>query len=99
MEGWFEVEEEAMKRAAGHIRGGAKLTSKPCPLCEFLLLEKEGKYYCPKCDKEMILFKTDEEYARLSSELVLNQLKELIVRRIDRLRTEIEGSPENQSLL
>ncbi|NIM45114.1 MAG: hypothetical protein GTN80_05725 [Nitrososphaeria archaeon] len=93
------MDEEALKKAANHLRGGAKLTSKTCPLCGFLLLEKDSKYYCSRCEREMIFTETREEYVRLSSELVLSQLKELLIRRIDFLRREIEVSSESLSLL
>ena len=84
------MEEDAFKRAARDLRAGAKLTTENCPVCDFILLEMEGRLYCSKCEREVIFTESSEEYVKLSTKFVLNQLKGLIVKRIDGLRTELD---------
>jgi uncharacterized Zn finger protein (UPF0148 family) len=93
------MDKDDVKKASEYLRRGAKLSTEPCPLCGFLLLEMDGKLFCPKCEREVIVAESEEEYTKLSTTLVMNKLKEVILRRIRILTEEVETSPGDTAIL
>lgn len=55
-------DDSVAKKMAQMIRQGAILTQYTCPVCGTPLLRlRSGKYYCAKCDREVVVVKSDEE--------------------------------------
>jgi len=90
---------EDVKKASEYLRRGAKLSTEPCPVCGFLLLEIDGKKFCPKCEKEVIVAESKEEYTKLSTAIVIDKLREVLLDKIRLLTEEVEASPGDQATL
>lgn len=93
------MENEYLKKLSDYLKKGAKLTSENCPICGSLLIKIDDKYYCAKCEREVLFASSREEYVKLSSKLVLTQLKEDLIRGINGLREKFNKTPENLALL
>ena len=91
--------EDEVKKASEYLRRGAKLSTEPCPICGFLLLEIEGKKFCPKCEREVILAESKEEYTKLSTAMVIDRLREVLIGKIRVLTDEVETAPGDPTIL
>lgn len=92
------MEGDFIKRVSEYLRRGAKLTSENCPICSSPLIETDGKYYCVKCEREVIFASSREELIELSSRMALFKLEEVISRRISDLSEKLINGDEERVL-
>ena len=56
------MEEQNIKKMATLLRSGATMLDIYCPNCKYILFRlKNDKIYCPICDREVIIVKSDLE--------------------------------------
>jgi len=93
------MEESFLKKLSDYLRKGAKLTSENCPMCNNPLVKINNKYFCVKCEREVIFASSKEEYVDMSMRIALTSLKEFIAGRINALREELAKNPDDLTLL
>lgn len=84
-----------IKKMAQLIRAGAVLTSYTCPVCGTPLLKlKSGEHYCAKCDKPVVIVRSDEEEIEVSMRYKLMEIRSTIFDKIVTLNEVLKKSTE-----
>ncbi|GGP19469.1 hypothetical protein GCM10007981_03280 [Thermocladium modestius] len=84
-----------IRRMAELMREGAALTQYACPTCGTPLLRlKSGKYYCARCDKEVVLVKSEEEERSVSIRYGLVGVRDVVYGKIMAISRTLESSRE-----
>ncbi|MEM0056987.1 MAG: Sjogren's syndrome/scleroderma autoantigen 1 family protein [Candidatus Geothermarchaeota archaeon] len=83
-----EIDEKITETLARYIKSGWKLTSLSCPACGTILVEKEGAYYCPRCNKRVLVARDEEEALNLVKFITINELERRILERMDAILRE-----------
>ena len=90
-----------VRKMAQLIRAGATLTSYTCPACGTPLLKlKTGEHYCARCEKQVVIVKTEEEERTVAVRYRLQEVRDTIVDKLielnDRLRkvTDVSEAAE-----
>ncbi len=79
-----------VKKMAQLIRAGARLTSYSCPACGTPLLQlKTGEYYCAKCDKQVVIVRSEEEEAQVTMKFGLAEVRDIVFQKILMLGKEL----------
>jgi len=79
-----------VKKMAQLIRAGARLTSYTCPACGTPLLQlKTGEYYCAKCDRPVVIVKSEEEEVQVKMRLGLTEVRDTVFNKIMDLNAEL----------
>ncbi len=85
-----------VKKMAQLIRTGAKLTGYTCPVCGTpLLLLKTGDYYCAKCDRPVVIVKSDEEEAQIKMRIGLAEVRNTVFSKIMDLNDQLRKASVN----
>jgi len=88
-----------VKKMAQLIRAGAKLTSYSCPACGTPLLQlKTGEYYCAKCDKQVVIVRSDEEEAQVTMKFGLTEVRDVVFQKIMMICSELKKVQDTDSL-
>jgi len=81
------------------IRAGAKLTSYSCPARGTPLLQlKTGEYYCAKCDKQVVIVRSDEEEAQVTMKFGLTEVRDVVFQKIMMICSELKKVQDTDSL-
>ncbi len=86
-----------IRRMAELMREGAALTQYACPpTCGTPLLRlKSGKYYCARCDKEVVLVKSEEEERSVSIRYgLVGGVRDVVYGKIMAISRTLESSRE-----
>ncbi len=79
-----------VKKMAQLIRTGARLTSYTCPACGTPLLQlKTGEYYCAKCDRPVVIVRSEEEEMQVKMRLGLTEVRDTVFSKIMDLNAEL----------
>jgi len=82
-----------VKRMAELMREGAALTQYACPNCGTPLLRlKNGKYYCAKCSREVVLVRSDEEEKTVSIRYGLIGVRDAVYEKVMTVSKELESA-------
>jgi UPF0148 protein len=84
------MEEEAIKIVSAELLKGAKMLPTHCPKCGYPLFEKDGKVYCPICEK-LKNEDTSEEKDTEKSDLDIN---EILTEKINYLAEKLKDEKE-----
>ena len=90
---------EAMERAKEYVKKGGKLTSEACPICGFILVEIEGTKKCSSCDRDVIITQDKDEYDKISSEMVLSELRNVMLEKIKNVSDEMKVQGDTSTYL
>jgi len=83
-------EDYVAKKMAQLIRQGATLTQYTCPVCGTPLLRlRSGKYYCAKCDREVVVVRSDEEEREVTIRYGLINVRDVVFSKIMELSREL----------
>ena len=85
---------EHVKRMAELLKSGATMLSEQCPECSSPLFDVDGKLFCVKCNKPVVVVKSSEDEEKLRSEFVLSRLEHIILRRLNETN-EVIGSEDD----
>ena len=80
-----------VRKMAQLIRAGATLTSYACPACGTPLLRlRTGEHYCARCEKQVVIVRTEEEERTVAVRYRLQEVRDAVVDKLlelnDRLR-------------
>lgn len=85
-------EDYVAKKMAQLMRQGAALTQYTCPICGTPLLRlKSGKYYCARCDREVVVVKSDEEEREVKIKYGLMDIRDVVFSKLIELSRELNG--------
>ncbi len=85
---------DTVKRIAELVRAGAVLSSYVCPACSTVLVKlKSGEYYCARCEKTVLLAKSEEEAKVVSEVYQIKEARSAVFNRILELSSKIETAP------
>lgn len=83
------------KKMAQLIRQGAVLTQYTCPVCGTPLLRlKNGKYYCAKCDREVVVVRSDEEEREVLIKYGLMDVRDALFRKAVDVAKEMSSASD-----
>jgi len=89
---------EELKRMAELLKSGATMLEEACPSCGSPLFKlPTGEIYCAKCNRRVVVVKSDEEIPSALTPMALSTLEETLtlnLRRLDGL-VRTESNPEN----
>jgi len=86
-----------VKKMAQLMRAGAKLTSYSCPACGTPLLQlKSGEYYCARCDRQVVIVRSEEEEAQVTMKFGLAEVREVVFQKILTLGRALEKIPPSE---
>jgi len=88
----------AAKKIAHYIRTGWKLSAYHCPVCNNPLVEKENRYYCAVCDREVKVVRDEAEYRKALMEGVLERLRSSLIEAINQVM-QVEDWAFNEKYL
>ncbi len=90
-------DDTVVRKMAQLMRAGARLTSYSCPACGTPLLQlKTGEYYCARCDKQVVIVRSEEEEAQITMKFGLAEVREAVFKKILMLGRELEKvNPHN----
>jgi len=86
-----------VKKMAEALKAGATMLNEACPVCSSPLFKMPSdEIYCLKCNRKVILVKTEEEALKVSKPATLNLLEETILGKLQQLQQKIrfEENPE-----
>jgi len=90
-------DDTVVKRMAQLMRAGARLTSYSCPACGTPLLQlKTGEYYCARCNKQVVIVRSEEEEAQVTMKFGLAEVREAVFRKIIMLGRSLEKIPPQE---
>lgn len=88
-----------IKKMTEALKSGAAMLSEACPQCNSPLFKMpSNEIYCFKCNKKVIIVKTDEEAAKLSLPLGLTQLEETLKIKLRQLEQQIKAETDLEKL-
>ncbi len=93
------TEKNAASIIADYIKRGWKLTSYSCPSCGSPIVHKDYDYYCPVCNKKILVAKDEEEAWEVIKRTVIDNLEKKIVSRINTLVESDSFNDEDLDLL
>jgi uncharacterized Zn finger protein (UPF0148 family) len=73
---------------AEFIKKGWKLTSLSCPTCNSPLVKKDDDYYCPVCERKIIVARDEEEAWEAVKKNVIDNLEKRVISKIESLLIE-----------
>lgn len=79
------------------LRQGATLTDLSCPACASPIFKlRNGKLWCAKCQKRVVVVKEGEPTAKVTAPLLLNKLEATVLAKIQEIENKIqhENDPE-----
>ena len=83
-------EDLVAKKMAQLIRQGAVLTQYTCPVCGTPLLRlRNGKYYCARCDREVVVVRSDEEEREVKIRYGLMDVRDVLFRKALEISREL----------
>ncbi|MEM2337827.1 MAG: Sjogren's syndrome/scleroderma autoantigen 1 family protein [Candidatus Bathyarchaeia archaeon] len=83
-------DEQHIKRMADLLRQGATLTELACPACASPIFKlKNGKLWCAKCEKRVIVVREDAELAKITSTLSLETLEATLLAKIQEIQEKM----------
>jgi len=88
---------EDLKRMAELLKTGASMLEEACPQCGSPLFKlTSGEVYCAKCDRKVLIVKSDEEVPSALTPMALSTLEETLTVNLQRLEKAVraETSPE-----
>ncbi|MEM2968438.1 MAG: Sjogren's syndrome/scleroderma autoantigen 1 family protein [Candidatus Bathyarchaeia archaeon] len=87
-----------IKRMADLLRQGATLTDLSCPACASPLFRlKDGKLWCGKCEKKVIVVKEDEAPEALSS-MAYDKLEATLLAKVEAIQEKIQKTEDVDEL-
>ncbi len=85
---------DAIKKIAELVRAGAVLTSYVCPACGTVLVRlKSGEYYCARCEKPVLLARSEDEAKVVTEVYQIKEARSAIFNRILEVSSKIETAP------
>lgn len=87
-----------IKRMSDALRSGAKMLSEVCPVCSSPLFEIGGEMRCLRCDKPVVKVREESEVYVASTPLVLTQLENAIVAKLDALTALLQQTTEPEEI-
>ncbi len=89
--------DDVTKRMAQLIRAGAVLTSHMCPACMTPLLRlRSGELYCARCEKPVIIVKSDEEELEVMMRYKLFDVRNTVFNKILELNDVLRKVGESE---
>ena len=87
---------EDIKRMADYLRKGATMLSESCPECNSPLFKIHEDVWCPKCNKRVVIVKSEEEAPKESTTIILSNIDEVILNKIHETiaQIKIEKDPD-----
>ncbi|MBS7646803.1 MAG: Sjogren's syndrome/scleroderma autoantigen 1 family protein [Candidatus Bathyarchaeia archaeon] len=83
-------DEQHIKRMADLLRQGATLTELACPACASPIFKlKNGRLWCAKCEKRVIVVREDAELAKITSTLSLETLEATLLAKIQEIQEKM----------
>ena len=94
-----KTDEKHIKRMADLLRQGSTLTDLACPVCASPLFRlNNGKLWCAKCEKKVIVVKEGEEPTRITGMMALENLEATLLTKVQEIQSKMQGE-ENLSEL
>lgn len=94
---------EDLKRMAELLKAGASMMEEACPQCGSPLFKlTSGEVYCAKCNRKVLIVRSDEEAVSALTPMTLASLEETLTANLQRLErlARAEGSLQTlESLL
>lgn len=92
-------DEESVKAMADLLRRGATLTNLACPACSSPLFRlKNGDLWCARCKKKVIVVKEGEEPFQATSPLILSELENTLLTKIQQIQKQIREETDVEKL-
>jgi UPF0148 protein len=81
------------------LKQGATLTELACPVCASPLLKlKNGGVWCAKCEKKVIVVKTEEEIAKVAGSLALENLEATLLAKVQEIQDKMQHTSNAEEL-
>lgn len=81
------------------LRLGAAMLSEACPQCHSPLFKMpSSEIYCLKCNRKVMMVKTDDEAAKLALPSRLSQLEETLNEKLQQLEQQIKAETNIENL-
>jgi UPF0148 protein len=91
--------EPHIKRMADLLRQGLTLTDLACPACASPLFRlKNGELWCEKCQKKVIVVKSEEDEAEATSSAVMEKLEATLLAKVQTVQNRIEHEERPEAM-
>ena len=84
------------------LLSGATMLNESCPDCKIPLFKKEGKIFCPQCERKAIYAKDDNEKRQIEQNLSLeeatSQLRDILTGKLTFLANQLASSDDLKSI-
>ncbi len=78
-------DENYSRKIASYLKLGWKLTEYTCPVCGGLIVRKDDEFYCPICEKRVLVAESQDEALNIYKESVLKRLEAVILGNIEKM--------------
>ncbi|RJS76055.1 hypothetical protein CW707_03370 [Candidatus Bathyarchaeota archaeon] len=93
-----KTEEKHIQRMADLLRQGATLTDLACPACASPLFRlKDGKLWCAKCEKKVIVVKEGEE-PKVTGMMALETLEATLLAKVQEIQNKMQNMENTDEL-
>ena len=80
---------EQVKRMADLLKSGATMLFEHCPQCGSPLFKIRDEVWCTKCDRRVIIVKTEEEIPDLSGSILLGDVEKIVLSKVQEVSQRI----------
>ncbi|MGY5874208.1 MAG: Sjogren's syndrome/scleroderma autoantigen 1 family protein [Candidatus Thorarchaeota archaeon] len=88
----------AVKKMAELLRHGATMLADACPQCGSPLLKVGEDIYCAKCDRRIVIVKSDEAVESYAVKALIPELRVTLLKKLKSLNDLIEHENDTESL-
>jgi uncharacterized Zn finger protein (UPF0148 family) len=90
---------EEIKKMADLLKSGGAMLKESCPQCASPLFRTpSGDIYCVNCNRKVVIVKTEEEAAKLTTPVTLASLEEAILLKLQYLEQKIRAEENVETL-
>ena len=96
---WLRVVGIEVKKMAELLKSGATMLQETCPECGTPLFRKGNETFCPKCNRPVVIIKTDEEETRLMADRVLETSEQTLLAKIQEVNLAMKNETDTDKLI
>ncbi|WP_309492340.1 Sjogren's syndrome/scleroderma autoantigen 1 family protein [Candidatus Hecatella orcuttiae] len=90
---------EDIRKMAEILKSGATMLGEACPSCSSPLFKTaSGEIYCIKCQRKVVVVKSDEEAVELAAPPALTTLEETLLLKLQQLEAKLRGEQKPEAL-
>lgn len=94
----MESEKEQFKRMADLLKSGATMLFEHCPECNSPLFKMGDEVRCPKCNRRVVIVKSEEEMLKAQGPPVLEAVEEVVLAKLQETVQQLKDEKDPDRL-